>query len=181
MRGSAAIDTAPRARCRACSASSTGADLVADGLGPIPHEPVPATKYDMKLTAPGGGKVFIGPHALLPADKARHVGEAVAMVVAETEAQALDAAEAVEVDYEELPFVARCRSGARAGRAGRMGRDAGQSSWSRRWFGDEAATDAAFAGARPCRHASIPRRPRDRACALEPRAALADIDAATGR
>ena len=45
---------------------------------------MPKTKYDMKLHAPGGGEVFIGPHLLLPADKARHVGEAVAMVVAET-------------------------------------------------------------------------------------------------
>lgn len=83
----------------------TGADALADKLGPIPHSPVPATRYDMKLTAPGGGKVFAGPHMLLPPDKARHVGEAVAMVVAETRNQALDAAEAVQVDYEELPFV----------------------------------------------------------------------------
>ena len=83
----------------------TGADCAADKLKPIPHDPVPKTKYDMKLHAPGGGAVFIGPHMLLPADKARHVGEAVAMVVAETQAQALDAAEAVDVDYEELPFV----------------------------------------------------------------------------
>jgi carbon-monoxide dehydrogenase large subunit len=60
----------------------SGADCLADGLGPPPHSPVPSTKYDMKLTAPGGGKVFIGPHLLLPADKTRHVGEALAMVVA---------------------------------------------------------------------------------------------------
>src|SRR5439155_9273634 len=83
----------------------TGADCLADGLEPIPHDPLPKTKYDMKLHAPGGGAVFIGPHMLLPADKARHVGEAVAMVVAETKTQAMDAAEAVVVDYEELPFV----------------------------------------------------------------------------
>src|SRR6516165_3499560 len=75
----------------------TGADCLADGLTAIPHDPVPKTKFDMKLTAKGGGAVFIGPHHLLPADKARHVGEAVAMVVAESVAQALDAAEAVEV------------------------------------------------------------------------------------
>src|SRR5471032_1895253 len=72
----------------------TGADCAADGLGPIGHDPLPKTRDDMKLTGPGGGEVFIGPHVLLPADKARHVGEAVAMVVAETKAQALDAAEA---------------------------------------------------------------------------------------
>src|ERR1700741_249316 len=83
----------------------TGADLDADGLKPIPHDPLPKTRTDLKLTGPGGGSVFIGPHALLPADKARHVGEAVAMVVGETQAQTLDAAEAVAGAYEELAWV----------------------------------------------------------------------------
>src|SRR5262245_36182058 len=83
----------------------TGADCLADGLKPCPHDPVPKTKFDMKLAAPGGGAVFIGPHLLLPVDKARHVGEAVVMVVAETVAQALDAAEAVTVEYEVLSGV----------------------------------------------------------------------------
>src|SRR5712675_1170024 len=83
----------------------TGADCLADGLAAIPHDPLPKTKYDMKLHAAGGTEIFIGPHLLLPADKARHVGEAVAMVVAETQAQALDAAEAVVVDYEVLPSI----------------------------------------------------------------------------
>src|SRR5260221_3183282 len=81
----------------------TGADCLADGLGAIPHDPLPKTKYDMKLHAAGGGALFIGPHLLLPADKARHVGEAVAMVVAETVAQTLDAAECVGADYDVLP------------------------------------------------------------------------------
>ncbi|MDP3668107.1 MAG: xanthine dehydrogenase family protein molybdopterin-binding subunit, partial [Telluria sp.] len=73
----------------------SGADCLRDGLGPIPHSPVPSTKFDMKLTGPNGAKVFEGPHVLLPADKARHVGEAVAMVVAETRDQAQAAAENV--------------------------------------------------------------------------------------
>src|SRR5262249_46734657 len=72
-----------------------GAVVLAETLSPIPHPPVPATRYDMKLTAPGGGAVFSGPHLLLPADKARHVGEAVAMVVAATRTQAMDAAETI--------------------------------------------------------------------------------------
>ncbi len=93
----------------------TGADCAADKLKPIPHDPLPKTKFDMKLTGPGGGAVFIGPHVLLPADKARHVGEAVAMVVAETKAQAMDAAEAVEVRYEELPFVLHSEDAMRPG------------------------------------------------------------------
>ncbi len=106
----------PHARIRAIDAARakampgvlgvfTGADCLADGLGAIPHDPLPKTKYDMKLSAAGGGAVFIGPHMLLPADKTRHVGEAVAMVVAETVPQALDAAEAINVDYEVLPGV----------------------------------------------------------------------------
>jgi carbon-monoxide dehydrogenase large subunit len=52
----------------------TGADVAADGLKPIPHDPVPKTKYDMKLAGPGGTPIFIGPHMLMPADKARHFG-----------------------------------------------------------------------------------------------------------
>src|SRR6476620_6213180 len=83
----------------------TGTDCVADNLGAIQHDPLPKTKYDMKLHGPGGGEIFIGPHLLLPADKVRHVGEAVAMVVAQSQAQALDAAEAVHVLYEPLPCV----------------------------------------------------------------------------
>jgi sodium:sulfate symporter-like transmembrane protein/aldehyde oxidase/xanthine dehydrogenase-like protein len=62
----------------------TGADCLADGLRPFARNAVPSTKYDMKLTAPGGGQVFVGRHMLLPADKARYVGEAVAMVVAKS-------------------------------------------------------------------------------------------------
>jgi len=82
----------------------TGADVAQDGLGVIPHNPVPANRHDLKLRAPGGGAIFFGPHVLLPADKARHVGDAVAMVVAETRAQAEDAAEAVRVTWDPLAY-----------------------------------------------------------------------------
>src|SRR5579884_2748524 len=88
----------------------TGADCAAAGLATIPHNPVPATRTDLKLTGPGGGAIFIGPQPLLPTDKVRHVGEAVAMVVAETLPQAQDAAEAVAVAYEALPFIADART-----------------------------------------------------------------------
>ena len=92
------IDSSRARKMKGVLGVFTGADCLADKLGPIPHDPLPKTRDDMKLSAPGGGPVFIGPHMLLPADKARHVGEAVAMVVAETKNQAMDAAEAVEVD-----------------------------------------------------------------------------------
>ena len=83
----------------------SGADCAADNLGDIPHRPLcRKTKHDLKLTGANGAEVFIGPHVLLPTDRVRHVGEAVAMVVAESRAEALDAAEAVHVDYDPLPF-----------------------------------------------------------------------------
>jgi carbon-monoxide dehydrogenase large subunit len=50
------------------------------------------------------------PRWALARDTVRHVGEPVAAVFAETRALAEDAAEAVQVDYEELPPVADARS-----------------------------------------------------------------------
>ncbi|MGA8821306.1 MAG: xanthine dehydrogenase family protein molybdopterin-binding subunit [Pseudolabrys sp.] len=99
------IDSSSSRRMPGVLGVFTGADCFADNLGAIQHDPLPKTKYDMKLQGPGGSEIFIGPHLLLPHDKARHVGEAIAMVVAESQAQAFDAAEAVTVEYEELPCV----------------------------------------------------------------------------
>src|SRR5476651_2005266 len=122
----------------------TGADCLADHLGSIPHDPLPKTRDDMKLTGPGGSEIFIGPHFLLPADKARHVGEAVAMVVAETRAQAMDAAEAVVVVYDELPFVLHSEDAMRAG-APAVWDEVPNNILVDTNFGDAAATERAFA------------------------------------
>jgi carbon-monoxide dehydrogenase large subunit len=157
----------------------TGADCLADKLAPIPHDPVPKTKFDMKLTGPGGGAVFIGPNMLLPADKVRHVGEAVAMVVAETKAQALDAAEAVEVTYEELPFVLHSEDAIKPG-APVLWDEVPNNVTVETVFGNVEATDQAFARAAHVvtknfhigRVTGVP---------LEPRAALGHYDLATGR
>ena len=158
----------------------TGQDLLADGLKPIPHDPLPKTKYDMKLTAPGGGRdVFIGPHMLLPADRARHVGEAVAMVVAETQAQAQDAAEALEIEYEPLPFVTNGKEAASPG-APAVWDELPTNVCVETFFGDEEATAAAFAKAK---HVVEYEFHIDRVTGvpLEPRAAVANFDKATGR
>src|SRR5882757_225606 len=157
----------------------TGADCLADQLAPIPHDPLPKTKYDMKLAGAGGKPVFIGPHMLLPADKARHVGEAVAMMVAETKTQALDAAEAVEVEYEELPFVTHSEDAMKAG-APTVWDEVPDNTPVDTWFGDREATDKAFAAADHVvkidfhigRVTGVP---------IELRAAVADYDAATGK
>src|SRR6185436_2084759 len=141
-----AIDSARAGKMPGVLAVFTGADCLADKLTAIPHDPLPKTQFDMKLHAPGGGAVFIGPHMLLPADKARHVGEAVAMVVADTKAQAMDAAEAVEVDYEELPFVIHSEDAIKPGAPAVWDELPGNMPVET-WFGDRAATDKAFAEA----------------------------------
>jgi carbon-monoxide dehydrogenase large subunit len=157
----------------------TGADCLADNLGPIPHDPLPKTKYDMKLHGPGGGEIFIGPHLLLPHDKARHVGEAVAMVVAETRAQALDAAEAVAVDYEELQCVTHSEEAMKPG-APAVWDEVRSNILVDSRFGDAAETDRILASAP---HVVSMKFHIDRVTGapMEPRAAVAKYDEADGR
>jgi carbon-monoxide dehydrogenase large subunit len=157
----------------------TGADCLADGLGPLPHSPVPQTRYDMKLTGPGGSKIFIGPHLLLPVDTARHVGEAVAMVVAESLSQALDAAEAVEIHYDVLPWNTDSEA-AFAGGAPPVWDEVPGNVLVNTTFGDESATDGAFAAADHIIRRQF-RIGRVTAVPLEPRAALANYDTRTQR
>ena len=89
---------------------------------PIPHRPTPGSPPDILLKNRDGSPHPIAPHAPLPADRARFVGEPVAMVVAETVHAAMDAAERVEVHYEPLPSVASARSAARGGRSSALRR-----------------------------------------------------------
>ncbi len=77
----------------------TAADLAADGIGPIPCEVRVATTGPMRVPLR---------HALA-ADRVRHVGEPVALVVAASRHAARDAAELVHVDYQPLPCVVDCR------------------------------------------------------------------------
>jgi aerobic carbon-monoxide dehydrogenase large subunit len=148
----------------------TGRDCQADRLGPIGHSPMPSTKFDLKLAPPAGRALFFGPHLLLPLDKARHAGEAVAMVVAETRDQALDAAEAVEVEYEPLPSVTHSGDALAAG-APLVWDEAPGNLFIDTWFGDRDAAALAFASAKHAVKMTFD-VPRVTACALEPRAAL---------
>jgi len=83
----------------------TGADATADGLSGITHIPVRST-----IPNRDGSDHFVTPHHVLPDDKARFVGEPVAMVIAETIEAARDGAELVEVAYEPLAAVTDVRS-----------------------------------------------------------------------
>ena len=75
----------------------TAADLDADGLGDIP--------CIYPVEGKGGSPTVVPPHPALARDRVHYVGEPVALVVAETQDQARDAAERVLVDYRDRPSV----------------------------------------------------------------------------
>src|ERR1041385_7311314 len=125
----------------------TGADVEADGLKDIPHTPIPMKPpADILLINRDGSPHGYAPQPLLPTDRVRYVGQPVARVVAETGAQAKDAAERIEVEYEPLKPVVAGRAAAEAqapqlyDMVGNVCIDAD--------VGDVAATAAAFAKAR---------------------------------
>ncbi len=173
------IDTSAARAMPGVLAVLTGLDARAAGFRDIPHDPLPKTRNDLPLSGPGGSEVFIGAHPLLPHDKARYAGEAVAAVVAETAAAAADAAERIVVDWEPLPAVADTREAAAKGaplvwdgRADNVLVDCE--------FGDAEGVAAAFAGAAHIVELET-QLPRVAGAPLEPRAALGAFDAGAGR
>ncbi|HUS95829.1 MAG TPA: xanthine dehydrogenase family protein molybdopterin-binding subunit [Hyphomicrobiaceae bacterium] len=76
----------------------TAADLAADGIG---DQPCPVTHR-----RPDGQEAFKAGRRVLARDTVRHLGEPVVMVIAESRSQAVDAAELVSLDIEDLPLVA---------------------------------------------------------------------------
>ena len=174
-----AIDTAAAKATPGVLAVLTGADFLADGLKPIPHKPWSPHPAEATLSNKSGEPPFEPPHFPLPADKARFVGEAVAMVVAETVYAAKNGAEAVAIDYGVLPAVVETAAAARQD-APIVHEGIRSNVCFDSELGDAAATEAAFA-----RAAHVTRFEtwvqRVTGVPMEPRGALADYDAATGR
>ena len=156
----------------------TGQDALADGLKRIPHLAAAGTPPDIVLTNRDGSPVPVAPHHVLATDRVRHVGAAVAFVIAETIAEAKDAAEKVAVDYEPLPAVIDATAAAEPD-APRLYDDLPNIMIDAE-VGDAKATDAAFA-----RAAHITRLDtwvnRVTGVPMEPRAAVGSYDAETGR
>ena len=100
------IDATAARRVPGVLAVLTGADVVADGLKPVPHSPIPTkASADILLRNSDGSGFGYAPQDILPHDRVRHVGEQVVMVIAESLSAAKDAAELVAIDYELLPSV----------------------------------------------------------------------------
>ncbi|MFZ0609187.1 MAG: xanthine dehydrogenase family protein molybdopterin-binding subunit, partial [Xanthobacteraceae bacterium] len=173
------IDTAKAKAMPGVLAVLTGADVLADGLKPVPHKPWSPHPAETTLRNKSGEPPFEPPHWPLPTDKARFVGEAVAMVVGKTVYAAKNGAEAIEIDYEILPAVVETAAAARQD-APIVHEGIRSNVCFDSEIGDEAATDAAFA-----RAAHVTRFEtwvqRVTGVPMEPRAALASYDAATGR
>jgi aerobic carbon-monoxide dehydrogenase large subunit len=156
----------------------TGADAIKDGLKPIPHRPILGPP-DIALGKRDASDKFLSSHRVLPTDKARFAGEAVAMVVADSLGAAKDAAERVTIDFEPLPAVSETIN-AIAPDAPLVWDEARSNVCVDAEVGDAAATALAFEQAAHIvtlqtwvqRVTGVP---------LEPRAAVGSHDRATGR
>src|SRR5438067_2934369 len=114
----------------------TGAEIAAAKVGGLP--------CGWLITDVNGQPMKEPPYPVLAQGKVRHVGERVAVVIADTAAQARDAAELIEVDYQPLPAVA---SAARA-KGGAPIHEVAPDNTCYVWaIGDKNAVDAAFAKA----------------------------------
>ena len=132
------IETAAARAVPGVFAVYTAADLAKGGIGPLPARQVMNNRDSTPMLQPVR-------HALT-IDKVRYVGEAVAAVIAETIAQAKDAAEAVDVDIEALPAVTEPSAATRPG-APSLHDDVPNNIGLGFHFGDSAAVAEAFARA----------------------------------
>jgi carbon-monoxide dehydrogenase large subunit len=166
-----AIDAAAARAAAGVLAVLTGDDLAGDRLGNLPG--------DGSRKRRDGSPAFATPRPALARGRARHVGDPVALVVAETREQAVDAAELVAVDYEPLPAVVGAATATRAG---------GPTVWDEVpdnvafvWeAGNRDAVARAFEGAAHVTTLDFIVT-RVAAAPLEPRAAVGEYDRRTGR
>ena len=175
------IDTSAALALPGVLAVLTGADYLSDGLQGIDHVPNPIAAVDhteKAFPASETGSVYNRLQFPLSVDKVRHVGEALAMVVAETPLQARDGMEAVVVEYEMLPAVVEADDALAPG-APQLYDDLPRNGCFSMQVGDREAARAAFAKAdlvvrREFRNSRIVN------AQMEPRSAIGEHDPATG-
>jgi aerobic carbon-monoxide dehydrogenase large subunit len=162
----AAVDTTAARAHADVVAVYTAADLAADGVGDLP--------CGVDLPQPNGEKAIQLTRPVLARDRVRHVGDPVALVIAETMQAARDAAELVVINYDGLPAVGTMAAAAASGAPLVWDEVADNAAYIWR-KGDRAAADAAIAGAAHVvtleSHVT-----RVSANSLEPRGALGLID-----
>lgn len=164
------LDTTVASGAPGVVAILTGSDVAADSLGGLICGWTVVGKSGEPHKAPA--------HPVLAVDTARHVGDAMALVIAETQAQARDAAELVEITYEVLPAVISMKAALEEG-ATQIHEDAPGNLCYDWEIGDKSATDTAFANAHHVTSLDIVNN-RVIPNAMEPRAAIGEYDAGTG-
>lgn len=171
------VDKAAALAAPGALAVLTGADYVADGLGAIPHNAGLMVAPDVAVRVRGSAPIATHDYPM-PPDKARFVGEPVAIVVAATFEEAKDAAELLDIAYEPLAAVTRAAEAIEPG-APRLWDEAPSNLCIDIEVGDEAATARAFG-----RAAHVVRLDtwvqRVTGVPMEPRAVVAQYDAASG-
>ncbi len=175
------IDSAAAKRRPGVLAVFTGEDYVADGHAGIAHHPNPADANDVRIPTfvPSAGCGILDlRQPPLAVGRVRHVGEAVAVVVAETLMQARDAAEAVAVEYHVLPAVTDVTDALADGAPTLWPAAPGNRALDNA-FGDRDAVETALAQACLVVEQTI-RSQRTLSAFMEPRAAVGSYDP-TGR
>jgi aerobic carbon-monoxide dehydrogenase large subunit len=161
------IDTSNASMAPGVIAVFTGADLQ---IGGLPCGWLINSKDSSPMVEP--------PHPVLAKDKVRHVGDPVAVVIAETLEQAKDAAELVEVTYKPLPAVVAGDEAIKPGKPQLF--DNAPNNICFDWhLGDNAAVEAAFTRAHHVTRLDIVNN-RLVSNPMEPRAAIGEYDRATG-
>ena len=126
-----------------------------------------------------GSSTPLKPYPVMASDEAHHVGDIVAMVVADTAVQARDATELIGVTWEELPVAVDMEEAVRPGAPLVFAQAPGNIAYDTH-IGDKQETDKAFAGAAHTVAIKIV-NPRAVANYMEPRSAVGEYDAEAGR
>jgi len=163
------VDTKAAAAAPGVKGVFTGEDAVKAGYTKAPHTMQFVGKNGMKARAPD--------RPVLAHGKVRFVGEAVALVVADTAAAAQDAADLVQIEYRDLPSVTDPEGALEAGAPQLSDEVPGNLAWESE-VGDEKAVEAAFAAAAHVTRAKVIST-RVSASPMEPRSCLVAYDAAT--
>jgi aerobic carbon-monoxide dehydrogenase large subunit len=165
------VDTTAARAAPGVLAVLTAADAAADGLA--------ALRPGAETNTVTGEPFLFEPQPLLATDKVRHVGEAVALIVAEAREQALDAAELVAVDYAPLPAVTTAAAARVPSAPLVTDKVAGNLCLDWR-YGDRAGADMAFANAAHVVRLALDNH-RVVTNPMEPRGIVGTYDPASGR
>src|SRR5580698_3300618 len=164
------IDSSAAAKAPGVAAVFTGADMAAESIGGLP--------CGWQIHSKDGSPMAEPPHPVIAIGKVRHVGDPVAVIIAETKQQAKNAGELVSVDYTDLPAAATMAAALAPGASPLHDGVEGNICYD--WhIGDKAVVDGVFAGAHKVVELDLTNN-RLIPNAMEPRSAVGDYDVNSG-